>query len=321
MTFENYEIQRNIELIHNSDIFNGTTENGLYNGKASRKVLKNNIKNLYAPIREEVQKYFRENEIQWWGGKVPGNYLSSQVACINHLYPIRNDKQAVLALIRNINPLFDDVYLVPESNGLEGYISFEVVSAYQYLNEGEISRGSNCTSVDALIYAHHVDGKRYIIPIEWKHTESYGNQDKSKEDKKGRLKGNRLTGRERLNRYTTLINDSKQLKHLFSYDGSVYFYEPFYQLMRQTLWAEQIIVHSDTEALKADDYLHLHIISENNSLLKEKKYPVSGKNLSDTWKNQLNDPDKYKLMSPKQLWEPIVGIYPDLAEYLRKRYW
>ena len=58
------------------------------------------------------------------------------------------------------------------------------------MNENTSTRGSNCTSVDAFIYAvHRGDEKRWLIPIEWKYTENYSNEDKSNEDRPNEDKG------------------------------------------------------------------------------------------------------------------------------------
>ena len=52
-------------------------------------VLIENMNNLFAPIRTEVVEYFKENKVSWWGGRKPtGHALSSQIACVNHLYQI-----------------------------------------------------------------------------------------------------------------------------------------------------------------------------------------------------------------------------------------
>ncbi|WP_115097256.1 PGN_0703 family putative restriction endonuclease [Porphyromonas macacae] len=114
------------------------------------------------------------------------------------------------------------------------YIGFEVVSGADWLNEGIPNRGSNCTSIDALIYALDVEGKKWLIPIEWKYTEHYTVQDKGSEaDGKGET---------RHARYDALIQHSKFLKPQTKAVGSIYYQEPFYQLMRQTLWAEQSFI-------------------------------------------------------------------------------
>jgi hypothetical protein len=100
---------------------------------------------------------------------------------------------------------FVDVLPIITDKYSPGYIQFEAVSDKDHLNEGQPTRGSNCASVDALIYALHTDGNKYLIPIEWKYTEKYTNEDKSIEDREGESKGNELRGKERLSRYSQLL--------------------------------------------------------------------------------------------------------------------
>ena len=128
-------------------------------------------------------------------------------------------------------------------------------------------------------------------------------------------------GHERIRRYSTLTDASSQLRSLESYYGSVYYQEPFYQLMRQTLWAENVVRHRVNETLQAEDYLHIHVIPAENKDLLDKKYKVSGMGMEATWRSMLNDQSKYVIIDPRVLFEPLVGRYPDLASYLEMRYW
>jgi len=310
-----------------------------YGAKAGKKfrvnnrdfVLYDSLKNIYQPIVKDVVDYFDKNIISWWGGKNPtGHVLSSQIACLNHLFQIRNDKLAVLKILENISPDFIDVFQIDTDKFLPAYIQFEAVSDNDYLNEGQPTRGRNCTSIDALIYAKHKNGEKWLIPIEWKYTEFYNDADKSIEDsdKKsvGHVKGDEAKGIERLNRYCyntkgRLIDDSKYLKTVKQYRNSVYFFEPFYQLMRQTLWAEQMIKNKNRETLKADNFINLHVIPENNEDLLKKVYKCSGLDMEKTWRNQLIDQSKYRIISPELLLNGIDSKkYNDLLVYLKTRY-
>ena len=135
-----------------------------------------------------------------------------------------------------------------------------MVSSRDYLNEDGPTRGANCTSVDAFIYATDDNGERWLIPIEWKYTESYQREDKSAEDYKGRgQKGKHGKGEKRLGRYADLINSSEQLIPLPDYHGSIYFQKPFYKLMRQTLWAEQICRSKEESVIPAQHFVHVHV--------------------------------------------------------------
>lgn len=302
-------------LIENSIIFNGVKGNGFFMGKPRKFVLENGLYNVFEPIRKDVIDYFTKNNISWWGGGTPsGHILSSQIACINFLFLLRKDKQAVLSLIKSFSDDFIDVLEIPENDeSTNGYIQFEAVSKTDHLNEKSTTRGSNCTSIDALMYALHKDGKsKWIIPIEWKYTEHYNNQNKALEGE------NNCKGDERLYRYTDLINQSRQLKNE---NHQCYYFEPFYQLMRQTLWAEKMIEYREKEFIDADDFLHIHIIPKENDALLKKIYPCSKKNMEDTWRQHLNDQVKYRIISPEDFIKNIdKKKYKELLAYLATRY-
>ena len=53
------------------------------------------VTNIYPSIREAAIEYFRKNGIGWWKSRdainVPtGHMLSSQISCVNHLFPFMN---------------------------------------------------------------------------------------------------------------------------------------------------------------------------------------------------------------------------------------
>lgn len=309
--------------------------NGDFKGEFYPFVLQQNngvFNNLYEPIRGLALSYFDENKISWWGGKLPtGHVLSSQIACVNHLMALRKDPVAVLALINGVRNQFKEVLPLPCDKD-ESYIAFEAVSKLQHLNEDGLTRGSNCTSVDALVYAVDSKDERWIIPIEWKYTESYDDcrsSDKSTEGITYGIEpnsGKKPKGEVRLERYSKLIEESEQLRSIpafvdastYELRGSIYFYEPFYQLMRQTLWAEQMIKHRDIEA---KHYMHIHIIPANDTDLLDKKYrPSKGNNMEDTWRACIVDQSKYVIVDPQQFMSPIKDMHPELWDYLSRRY-
>ena len=311
--FYNTERKRHLELIAKC-FFGQDKGNGFFKGKQYPFILKHPENNLYEPIREDAIKYFKENGISWWGGTKPtGHVLSSQIACLNHLFAIRKDPEAVLALVNGICNKFKEV-LPLKCDKDNGYIAFEAVSDIDHLNEDGPTRGSNCTSVDALVLAVDNNDENWLIPIEWKYTESY--DDYSSSDKSTGEKG-----QVRMNRYTDLINNSKQLRSLSVYEGSAYYFEPFYQLMRQTLWAEQMLSNKESECVKADHYMHIHVIPSGDVDLLNKIYRVSGKDMETTWRGMLIDQSKYIIVDPKNFLSPIKKTYPNHWNYLTTRYY
>ena len=325
-TFRKIQEKRQVGLM-NTEVFDNDAGRGVFKGREREFVLQDGMRNLYGPIREDALKYFSDNEISWWDTSTPtGHTLSSQIACLNHLFPIRHDKEAVLALLNGVRDEFEDVLPIPcdaqpAESSRSAYIAFEVVSDEPLLNEGKPKRGMNCTSVDAFIYAvHRGDHKRWLIPIEWKYVEQYGNGDKSTEDRPNAPKGSNGIGKKRMSRYSGLIDASTQLKSLQQYQASVYYQEPFYQLMRQTLLVENMVKNSAGERLVAEDYLHIHVIPKTNSELLNRPFKVSGMTMEETWRNMLTDQTKYVIVDPADLMRPVAERYPDLCNYLAKRY-
>lgn len=287
--------------------------------------------------KESVQKvkdYFANHQIKWWtccfdapkGGKPDGksitrHLVSSQVACINHLFFIKHDKETVLSIINGIKGMpvkFKEVLNIPCDKGENNYIAFEVIASQDYLHEKELIRGEYCTSIDALVYAVDENNERWLIPIEWKYAETYDREDKSAGAK----------GKTRLSRYcnlegNNLIGNSKQLRSLDDYKHSIYFQEPFYQLMRQTLWAECICNSKDEKVLPAKHFVHIHVCPKENKELLNKHYvEVTKKStMEEAWREMLTDQSLYHLIDPKDLMKPIAEKYPDLYNYLKKRYW
>lgn len=307
MGFKDSQYNRVVDLINNnSNVFYGDKGNGIFKQKSYPFILNNNLNNLYEPIRTDVLEYFKQNNVAWWGGKLTNHPLSSQVACLNHLFPIRNDKEAVLSIVKQVCPDIIDVLPITTDKYLPAYIQFESVSDVDHLNEQNTTRGANCTSLDALILGKHEDGRNILFPIEWKYVEAYGNENK------GDNKTRRL-------RYDNLIMKSSFLD---SNKIDQMYYEPFYQLMRQTLWAEQMVINKNIETINADDYIHLHIIPSDNNELLHKDYFKKDLGMEATWKNCLVDDKKYLIIEPKQLLSKIDNVkYSNLLKYLSKRYW
>jgi hypothetical protein len=301
--------------------------------------LSNPVLNLFDMIRNNVLEYFIQEKIKLWKvykedkinkkkfyevtpeNMPTRNLLSSQISCLNHLFPIRQDKENVLKIAKIVCPDFDDILPIYTDEHFPEYIQFESVSEIDHLNEVEPPkvkppRGEFSTSIDALIYAKHKNGKKYLIPIEWKYTEEYEYSSPPTDKSIGK------SGETRLKRYCKLIENSSFLESLPTYKNSIYFFEPFYQLMRQTLWVEQMINNKNEEIIKADDYIHIHVIPNENKELLKINYHVTGKNMEDSWRENLKDPKKYQIITPMDLLKNIdKDKYKNLIEYIKTRYW
>jgi len=278
--------------------------NGTFFGKKREFVLEEPSLNLWEGIREDAQQYFKRNKIPWWQGDKDdptGHLLSSQVACLNHLYYLRQRKDLATAVLTEVDNEITEALIVDD-----GYVEFEFIGCKNYLGEKSWKRGANCTSIDAVMMGKNNEGQRIFFLIEWKYTEYYSSEDKYI--------------RPRAEVYDHHIKDCNS--PFREKNVRVYYFEPFYQMMRQTLLAWKLIENKDH---CCSDYYHIHVIpDENRELMQKITSPyLKGKNISETWQKILNDPDKYKHISPKGFLKPCSEITDSqsLLSYLEKRYW
>jgi hypothetical protein len=265
-------------------------------------------KNLYRCIRKEAIEYFKKNGIAWWQclnkpDEPTGHMVSSQIYCLNHLFAFR-DKPEALKLILQKATLLPIKSILPSPIDKDGYIAFEFIYKNMSLmrdNSGKYhenyeTRGTKCTSIDALVYAHLEDNRKVLIPIEWKYTETYDGKEAPPSS---------------WNRYPDLIRlEDCNLKEV----SDLYKADPYYELMRQTLLVEQIIRHKDC-GIKADGYFHIMVIPNEHTELKSA--------IESNYIPTLKDHSKFRIIDPKVLLAPIAEqhLYPELIEYLKKRYW
>ncbi len=318
--YKETQCNKQINLIKDSDLFEKAESGGEFRGVSRNFVLQDGSYNLYKDIRKDAIDYYKNNNIKWWclNKDACGHILSSQVACLNHLFPLRKDPEILKTIINTATGReFEEILPIPKErdNGEEHYIAFEVVSFDDNLKEKSRSRGANNTSIDALMIAKDKNQEVWIIPIEWKYTEPFSKKDMSNDDRKGEPQGSNGRGEKRMNRYDSLIRESTQLNHkqLESYQGSPYYQESFYQLMRQTLWAEQVIKKESAKWHNAKKFFHINIIPDGNPSKEE----------ISKWKDYLTNQDLYTIIDPKKFLEPIKDKdkYNKLYDYLKKRYW
>lgn len=305
-----------------SDVFDGADGELFFiketkSWRPSSKIIRHSesSKNLFKPIRQAALSYFELNDIEWWRQSEEhyfpnGHVLSSQIHCLNHLFAIRADQDAVRRIIQAILPEITEILPSPIDEQFcimeefpyktPSYISFEFTYENKtLLNERCNKRGANCTSVDAFVYAKDKDGKHVLIPIEWKYTEAYEKTD-DKKIKKSIVE----------ERYLGKINAEKS--HLKEWQDS-YYWDPHYELARQSLLMEQII---ETHPFDADYYQHIVVCPVGNTEMCEDAL---------SFKDSLSEIGKthFHIIDPQELLAPLEGNekYSKLLEYLRKRYW
>lgn len=275
-------------------------------------VLKDPSLNLWAGIREDVISYFKKNNIPFWdaGNEPTGHLLSSQIACINHLYFVRQRGDIATSILRGIDSTVN-VALKLGSGSDMGYVDFEVIGEKNYLGERLHTRGANSTSIDAVMLAELNNGRRKLFFIEWKYVESYSGPSKAEGE----------SGKTRMKTYSSLLNKSDCPIKTCNFEGL--FTEPYYQLMRQTLLAHEMI---KAKEYNADSYFHIHVIPKGNLELKNvntAEGKLTGKTLEETWRNVLVNPTLYNAIDPEDFLKPAFNCFDclSLLSYLKNRYW
>jgi hypothetical protein len=276
---------------------------------------------LHKSVRETALAYFTKHKIKWWtsrwdtgrprldkneAGPPTGHLNSSQVACVNHLEPARIDRELARGIARNVDQTFVDVLAVEDG----GFVAYEWIGEQNYLGEpGPRIRGANITSLDALMCAQRSDGMRVLLVIEWKYLESNGPESVATSAR----------GTDRVATYQHLFEKAscpiKRGVH------QRLFFEPYYQLMRQTLLAWQMVEHNEQEA---STWLHVHVVPELNEALRgggRGAPELIGETLAEKWRSALKQPERYLLTTPTELVAGVEGgRWSGWRRWLRERY-
>jgi hypothetical protein len=250
---------------------------------------------LYPPFREGVMRYYNDYCITWWGGSdgPTDSPISSQVAWINHLEPARLNREVAMQFALRHVP--DAAEVLPIEGG---FLAYEWVGTKPYLKErgwSPESRGKNITSVDALMAVKRSDGQVSLIVIEWKYTECYSSKCLAVSDK----------GTPRVEIYRSLLEEPECPIRLGDHERL--FFDPYYQLMRQTLLAWQMIRNRE---FGATDWIHVHVAPKANvQLLQIVTSPqlTEFRTMERAWKSVLVHPGKYRLVSPHEVL-PLIGL-------------
>ena len=275
--------------------------------------------NLYPDIRASALDYFKDKGILWHdgrNGKCSNHLCSSQVCCVNFLFPLADQPHALAELLRPLYPglrrmlpMEDDLYVALEWIGEENYLGERVPRS------GIRTRGANCTSADAAVMFERDDGKRQIVLIEWKYSESYSRTSLATSK----------SGTSRTAIYCPIFEraDCPIDKELLPHFKDL-FYEPFYQLMRQQLLAHEM---ERANELGTDLVSVLHIAPEHNADFRRMTSPqLAGLGDSPTtiWSRLVRPRDRFLSVSTEALFgAPVLRQLPGLESwlgYLDQRY-
>jgi hypothetical protein len=295
--------------------------------------------NLFDKIRESALEYFDKNDIKWWKVDTEDrdkkglylveetpqnmptrNLLSSQVSCLNHLFILRENENLANAVLKKIAVLFEIDDSIQAVKIDTGFVEFEVMEGKKIRNPLEEKeshydknrkkylqrkRGEFSTSVDAVMIGRTKE-KNILFLFEWKYTELYSL--------------GKIIRTSNSEKYNELLRDEKCPIRIDNFEKL--YYEPYYQLMRQTLLGWKMV---DAKEYDCTDYIHLHIIPSDHEKLRSTitSPGLVGTDMTSAWKNVLANPNKYMVLSPDELFETLEHEkdLQSLIKYLKLRYW
>lgn len=263
--------------------------------------------NLLPEIRDGAIGLFAELGIPWHAGidGGPGNHLlSSQVQCVNALFPM-------VAEPDRIKRAFGECVDIDEVLEIEPgrFLTFEYIGPDDFFNEareGARTRGSYCTSVDAAFRYRTSTGVVELALVEWKYTESYLSQI---EPKPGYTQS-------RDKRYRSAWEAVDGSVHTDIVDLEVLFDEPFYQLTRQQLLAQELerAGAEGTHVVRV-----LHVLDPANAAyqtsLVSPELRSLGTTVDDVWRQLLRRPDRFAHVDPATFLDPQVTNSEYVARY------
>lgn len=277
--------------------------------------------NLNSAIRQDLSEHFDDpaNRIEWH--RHANHALSSQVCCLNFLAPLMRRPEALSQVVGaglgiaapEMLPVGRDRY------GKDIYVDFEWIGLQDYLGEwrgrSTASRGANATSADAIARMTDASGTVTTLLIEWKYTEAYGKplDAKGNPTRIGWYKDKAFAPTGPLRSHPDLT-----LEH--------FFWEPFYQLLRQQMLAFRM---EQAREAGADRVVVLHIsASGNEALHRVTSEPLReyGTDAFDVFRSLLVDPSRFTATSIEAAFLPALSaaVAADptdpWASYLLDRY-
>lgn len=338
MSFRNDEKQRYRSILSRLFTPNGAQMLGTYMGKQRDFCLPDSCsrENLHQSVCTLAIDYFHNRRIAWHDGlddaagnkkALPSNHVCcSQSACVNSLAPMMLDPDLLAQVFRLFLPELREVLPFDDDNPLPSnqkpYLAFEWIGkpGSNYLGEvGNRQRRANATSADFAFRFRRYDGRIQLVLGEWKYTEEY--------------LGRRLPLPGQVNR-TQLRVYKRAFDRWCSCEPSLppyesFFVEPFYQLMRLTLLAQEM-----EEAGKAGDgemgatvVSVVHIApAANRDFVEGFTSPVFrslGREVTSAWA-QIAPPHRFQPIRTESLLTAIEEVamhkYPMWADWLLTRY-
>jgi hypothetical protein len=285
--------------------------------------------NLAPSISGKAERYFTRNKSDAIAWHTHANHmLSSQACCLNFLMPLAEDPQRLSRLVGRALEIEPPQMLEVERgpDGEPWYVGFEWVGEQDYLNEGRpgtpLRRGANSTSADAFVRFRTGRGTEGLL-IEWKYTESYGAPlpDRSRiRPGETEPSGGHATRRERYEKLVFAEEGPLKPDPDLSLDD--FFWEPFYQLLRQQMLAHRMEKHGEADVVRV-----LHISPAGNRKLhavtSEKFARRGATDAFDFFRSLLVHPDRFRQRTTEDVFGDLLAQAPPddpWASYIRQRY-
>jgi hypothetical protein len=276
--------------------------------------------NLFHEIRDDAMATFDRLRIVWHGAALPGlptnHTCSSQICCVNALFPFRHRPEALADFLRPHFPELKHMLPVEE----DAFIAFEWQGDINYLGEeshvgADRIRGAGSTSIDAAVCYEANDGRKVFCLIEWKYTESYAAQ----------YKRFRSDGSDRVDSYREIFYGPFTPFNLEAVPRIEYLlYEPIYQLARQQLLASRIL---EVGIPDVDAVIVVHVAVSANRQLRAVTSPhfrPIARDLYELWPKLLLMPDEFRYIPTEELFRHVpTDRHPELEpweRYMRSRY-
>lgn len=285
--------------------------------------------NLYPTLRgaQQVRRFFEERAVKWWRhcgfdtAAMNGptrNMASSQIACVNFVLPLAATENGLLAVLAAIDDDVTGIAAIEDPTaGTSSPVEFEWIGLGHALEgEAEKRRGEYSTSVDAFLVAETRNGRRAYL-LEWKYTESYGENDMGRGRK----------GQTRRRRYGKPYAASPAFRDGIPLDA--WLHEPFYQIMRQRLLADRMVARRELGVYEAKVVL---VVPDGNAEYRGGiTSPTLGVAFPDTatveavTRATMNAPDRdFAVVSPHAIAEVVRarcgGAVQHWSEYHHERY-
>ncbi|MCC3246027.1 hypothetical protein LG047_11895 [Methylocystis sp. WRRC1] len=274
--------------------------------------------NLNPSYAAGIRKHFEDAAIQWH--RHANHALSSQVCCVNFLAPLAHEPDLLSRVVAQalkiappaMLPVCGDRFVDFEWTGKEDYLS-------EWPKDGRATRGANATSADAVV-RFDTGSTVCTALIEWKYTECYG----------APLADKNIPGHgndKRRARYADkLLDPDGPIRADLGLTIDDFFWEPFYQLVRQ-----QMLAHRMEGACEdgAERVLVLHLSPRGNSDLHRVTSPALRKFGDDAFtvfSKLLVRPDRFHACNIESAFLPVIDSVgrdspsADWAQYLRERY-